>query len=258
MAVTRQISRLSLCLFIAVAGSAAAFAQNGQPCPGPNCPGPNGPGPTCQDPPWHSDAWWAMRAHDPIGSRQVECEGKLWPPYPRPTGPSQTCPHIYHAEHYWPLPYVCTDREVILTMMRTQEGNGWLTETTLFDYHFNPETNELTTPGKLHLKWILDYVPSSYRAVWLQTTDDQAVNQHRMNNVRMLAAKFVGEPNLPQIGFRTSLPPARPAIEVDTIRRKELESIPVPRVPFEAGAGGSASTSVGTGGGGGGGAPGGQ
>jgi hypothetical protein len=237
MAVTRQISLLIVWTFAAVAGSSAAFAQN--------CP-------TCQDPPWHSDAWWELRAHDPVGARQVEHGGKLWPPYPRPCGPPQTCCHAYHAEHYWPWPYVCADRSAVLTMVRTQEANGWLIETTLYDYHFNSETSELTNPGKLHLKWILDYTPPSYRAIWLQQTEDPALNQQRYNAVHQAAVRLVGAANVPQIAFRTALPPARPAIEVDTLRRKELESIPVPRVPFESGAGGSASTSVGTGGGGGG------
>jgi hypothetical protein len=243
MAVKRQIALYTLCIFTALAASGSAFAQNGPGCP---------------DPPWHSDAWWAMRAQDPIGARQIECYGKEWPPYPRPCGPCQTCPHTFHAAHYWPLPYICNDRAVILQMMRTQEANGWTNETTLYDYHFNPETNELTVPGKLHLRWILDYVPPSYRAVWLQQTDDTAVNQHRIDAVRAAAIRFVGEPNLPQIAFRTAMPPARPAIEVDTLRRKELETIPTPRVPLESGAPGGGGQGGGGGGGGGMGGGGGQ
>ncbi len=94
-------------------------------------------------------------------------------------GPEQQCCHIYHAEHYWPWPYVCTDRQVVLDMMRTQEANGWLTETTLYDYHFNGgEANELDRAGQTsHLKWILEYVPSNFRTVWIEQTDDPAVNR---------------------------------------------------------------------------------
>ena len=174
---------------------------------------------------------------EPVGTRQVEHDGKLWPPYPRPIGPEQPCAHIYHAEHYWPWPYICTDRQVVLDMSRIQEANGWLSETTLYDYHFNAETNELTVPGKLQLKWILENVPPSYRTVWLQQAEDQAVSQQRMVNVRAVASRFVSQTNLPAIAFRPTTAPGRPAVEVDHIRRKELESIPNPRIAFEAGAG---------------------
>ncbi len=143
------------------------------------------------EPRWHTAAWWQMRAQEPVGSRQVECKGKQWPPYPRPVGPEQPCCHIYHAEHYWPWPYMCTDRQFVLDMTRTQEANGWLCETTLYDYHFNADTNDLTVPGKLQLKWILENVPASYRTVWVQQAEDPAVSQQRMKNVRTVAARLV-------------------------------------------------------------------
>jgi hypothetical protein len=127
-------------------------------------------------------------------------------------------------------------------MANTQEANGWLSETTLYDYHFDPETNELTIPGKLHLEWIVQYVPASYRAVWIQQTSEQSDSEQRLKNVRATATKICGEPNIPPIALRTSMAPARPAIEVDTIRRHELESIPMPRIPFESSAAGSSST----------------
>ena len=53
-----------------------------------------------------SDQWWAEKAALPVGTRQKCWKGKLWPPYPRPTGPKQQFTHLYHAAHYWPYPYV--------------------------------------------------------------------------------------------------------------------------------------------------------
>jgi hypothetical protein len=217
--------------------SAAAFAQDCNNC----------------EPRWHSEAWWAARASEPVGSRQCECKGFQWPPYPRPTCPPMTCPHIYHAEHYWPWPYLCTDRQCVNDMVHAQELNGWLSETTLFEYYFNPDTNELTMPGKTHLRWILDYAPANYRSVWIQQVDDPTAGQQRMNNVRLAAARIIGGTNLPPIQFRVAMPPSRPAIEVDTIRRKELISIPSPRIPIPSSAAGASSTAPGVGSGGGGG-----
>ena len=125
----------------------------------------------------------------------------------------------------------------MLDMTHTQEANGWLSETTLYDYHFNPETHELTVPGKLQLKWILENVPPSYRTVWVQQAEDPAVSQQRINNVRAVAGRLV-EPGEHAARSPSARRPLRggPAIEVDTIRRKELETIPSPRVAFESGA----------------------
>ena len=182
-----------------------------------------------------------MRAQEPVGCRQLDCKGKQWPPYPRPVGPEAPWAHIYHAEHYWPWPYICTDRQVVLDMSRVQEANGWLCETTLYDYHFNPESNELTVPGKLQLKWILENVPPSYRAVWVQQAEDPKVSQQRLTNVRTVASRLMSQNNLPTIAFRPATAPGRPAIEVDSIRRKELETIPSPRIAFEAALAGPAA-----------------
>jgi hypothetical protein len=39
--------------------------------------------------------------------------------------------------------------------------------------------------------------------------------------------------------------PSRPAIEVDTIRRKELQTIPDPRIPLPTSAAGASATALG-------------
>jgi hypothetical protein len=241
--VARRLALVAFCCVVA-AGSRSAFAQD-------NCNNCN----ACE-PRWHSKAWWAMRNQDPVGARQFECKGLEWPPYPRPKCPPMTCPHIYHAEHYWPWPYLCTDRAVVLDMTHAQEANGWLSETTLYEYYFNPDTNELTQPGKMQLRWILDYVPTNFRTVWIQQVDDPQAGQVRMNNVRRVATQIAGANNVPQIQWRVAMAPSRPAIEAEAIRRKELQTIPTPRIPLPASAAGAASTAPGVGGGGGG-APGG-
>jgi hypothetical protein len=236
LVVTRLGALVAICCVLA-ASSRSAFAQT-QDC-------------NACEPRWHSEAWWQQRAGEPVGARQHECKGLEWPPYPRPTGPEMTCPHIYHTEHYWPWPYLCTDRQCVMDMTRTQEANGWLSETTLYEYYFNPDTNELTQPGKMHLRWILDYAPANYRSVWIQQVDDPAASQARMQNVRVAASQIAGT-NLPPIQYRVAMPPSRPAVEAEAIRRKELQTIPTPRIPLPTSAAGSSSTSPGTGSGGGG------
>ncbi len=51
--------------------------------------------------------------------------------------------HTYYSEHYWPLPYVCQDRAYVHAAMEQQTALGWQEDTTLFDRHFDPETQHL-------------------------------------------------------------------------------------------------------------------
>ena len=93
-------------------------------------------------------AWYADRASDPVGSRQRLIKGKFWPPTPRPTGRSQIPSHRYHSAHYWPYPYKCEDRAFVRQVSNSQISNGWVMATTLYSYHFNPDTNQLTRSGR--------------------------------------------------------------------------------------------------------------
>jgi hypothetical protein len=233
LVVARRVTLSLVCLVAASACASVTYAQDANGCP-------------CPEPRWHTDAWWQLRSQEPVGTRQVEWHGKQWPPYARPVGPPMACSNIYHAQHYWPWPYMCTDRQVVLDMTHIQEANGWLSETTLYDYHFSAETNELTVPGKLQLKWILENVPANFRTVWVQQTEDPGISQTRINSVRTVAGRLVNQANVPTIAFRPGTAPGRPAIEVDTIRRKELETMPSPRVAFEAGAANSSGAGGGS------------
>lgn len=181
-----------------------------------------------------SDEWWAIHSAGPVGTRQVEKHGKLWPPYQRPVGKELPMAHRFHAAHYWPWPYNCQDREYVQTITQMQADNGWMAQTTLYDYHFDPETNLLNHAGRLHLRWILESAPPQYRQAWVQGGDNQVISAQRMNSVREEAIAMVGEEHLLPITMRLTSPLGRPALEVDTIRRAELQSMPDPRITYTA------------------------
>jgi hypothetical protein len=193
----------------------------------------------CKPPRRYSDEWWAIEADRPVGARQKYKKGKMWPPYPRPTEKKQHFWHQYHAAHYWPHPYVCEDRNSVRSMAELQINNGWISETTIYDYHFDEETLELNHSGELHLRWIMQHAPEHRRLVWVQTAFNTDVSQQRLDNVRESAIAMVGEANIPPISLRVATPTGRPALEVDVIRRAEIESIPEPRIIYEALPGGT-------------------
>ena len=68
--------------------------------------------------------WWSQQAMLPPGVRQKCKKGKMWPVQPRPTVPPQQFSHTYHSAHYWPLPYVCQERDYVRSLVNSQLNTG--------------------------------------------------------------------------------------------------------------------------------------
>lgn len=181
-----------------------------------------------------SPEWWAMQAESPVGARQVYKKGKLWPPFPRPTGPKQQFCHKYHAAHYWPYPYVCQDRAYVKQVMALQEDKGWERLTTLFDHHFDENTHQLTHSGMEHLIWILEEAPSTRRhQIYVQKTIGAEANAARVEIVRSALIELAGaEAADICIDVRAGRNYGRPALEINTIREAEINSMPEPRINY--------------------------
>jgi hypothetical protein len=211
-------------------------------------------------PEWWSDGtaaadwrWWHRQPAvvDPTpGVRQKEYKGQLWPPQPRPVTPKARLIDQYHYAHYWPYPLTCQDRGSIYAMLAAQAANGWVAETTLYDQHFDAETNTLNEAGRMQLRWILLHAPPEYRAAFVAATDDPQASQVRLASVQGVATEMTGPDNLPRIELRTTQQLGTSAQDMDLIRRKWISTIPTPRIPYKsviggttpAGGGGAAGT----------------
>jgi hypothetical protein len=177
-----------------------------------------------------SDEWWAEKAQLPVGTRQRVHHGKVYPPFPRPTGEKQQWSHKFHAAHYWPLPYVCADRDLVSNIWNEQIANGWTEATTLFDYHFETETQELTHPGLMQLQWIMAHAPETRRMVFVQSTHDAVPDEIRLSVVRNAVQQCTGIGIPPTVLIRYTSAVGRPAIELQMIRENEIATTPVPRI----------------------------
>lgn len=180
--------------------------------------------------PWpFTRAWYAQRAADPPGTRQIEKDGKLWPPYPRPTGHKQIFSHAYHAAHYWPYPYDCMDRGDVHALMDAQTSAGWVLATTLHDYHFNEDSQQLIDAARTQLIWILNSVPPQYRTVYVAQGTTAEMGQLRAASVEKFLRES-GVVNVPPVVIIPETFEGRPANEVDRLRMLELQGIPRPRL----------------------------
>jgi hypothetical protein len=167
------------------------------------------------------------------GTRVTYHSGKQWPLAPRPCGECEPCIHRYHTAHYWPDPYRWQDRSSVRGYIATQTAAGWMTNTTLYDQHFDAETQQLNDSGRVHLKWILLYAPPQRRTPWVQAGDSAAISQVRLASVQNEANLMAGE-CAPQIMVRICQPYGASAQEVDLVRRAYLASMPQPRISYTA------------------------
>ena len=175
-------------------------------------------------------SWYAERGKDQVGARQYYYKGKDWPPYPRPQGAPQIPTHIYHASHYWPHPYSCADVQFVRDITQAQEDAGWVSETTLYDYHFESDQQQLNRAGILHLRWILESAPSNRRTVFVQAGVNSTSSQLRLENVQGEVVEMIAGHNPPPVILRITRPLGRSALEVDKIQQGEIGSLPVPRI----------------------------
>lgn len=188
-----------------------------------------------------SPEYYEAHAADPPGARQKYKYGKLWPPTARPSGPHQLFVHKFHHTHYWPFPYICQDRQEVATVAATQIQNGWIMATTLYDYHFDPQTNELNSSGKSHLRWILVHVPEDFRQVHVCVDDLADVTATRTVSVQRELARIASPDHSVPVLTRISDPVGRPASEVQSIFKSAAENM-LPPILSTSSSGGNESS----------------
>lgn len=194
---------------------------------------------SCHEP--GSDEWWAEKALLPPGERAHCKKGKIWPASPRSSEPKQQFSHIYYSQHYWPLPYVCQDRAAVHDMIGFQVNLGWQEETTLYDRHFDPSTNQLTRAGEIHLERIVFVIPPEHRAVYVQSTHDDGMDAIRMEMVHSKLASLTRGNMDVAVTLRDCEEISRAASEVQAINSMYIGSIPAPRISSAGSSGGASS-----------------
>ncbi len=180
----------------------------------------------------HSPEYDAYYATIPPGSTRTYHHGMACPPYERPCGPERLYWQQYHAVKYWPYPYNIQDRAMVYDSFDLQAAAGWKSATTLYDYHFNSETQELNSAGKEQVKWIMSNAPSKFRQAYVAASLEKGINDARLSSVQNELA-YVANGNIPVV-LRVASPTGRSAIEVDSYQKSYLENMPIPHITNSA------------------------
>ncbi|WP_459558123.1 hypothetical protein [Lacunimicrobium album] len=177
-----------------------------------------------------SPEYYSYYAAIPPGSTRQFKHGMVWPPEQRPDGPERLFFQQYHAAKYWPYPYNIQDRAVTHDALDMQVTAGWKAASTLFDYHFNADTQELNSAGREQLKWIIGNAPAQHRQAFVASSYDKGINDARLSTVTN-ELSVMGAAEIP-VMLRVAGPIGRSALEVDTYQKSYRENMPAPHIQY--------------------------
>lgn len=191
---------------------------------------------TCEtcgyEPKWHSEEWYAMRAHLPPGERRKIKHGRVMPVEPRPSCEEQPFWHKYQDSKNWPHPYVCVDRDSVKSIYATMQRRGWVDHATLHPNNFDPQTQMLNPSGIQRVNYVLTGLPPEFRTLYVSDANPE-LTQTRIANVKASLVGLAGNANALAVLARTADNPARPAIEVDRIHRARLDGMLPPTITYD-------------------------
>lgn len=151
----------------------------------------------------------------------------------------------------WPAPFLEPDRMSVRAPFAIMINNGWRTQNTLGDDHFDADTGRLNEAGELKVRDILATSPPEHRTVFVLQARDQEETEARNRSVEALIARLHPFAEGPRVSATSIRPRTASAEYINTIGARFNATTPDPRLPAASSAGMSG------GGGGGGGASGG-
>ena len=138
----------------------------------------------------------------------------------------------WHRNNAWPEPFSQMDRQFVRQPVNVQVRNGWRMQNTLSDELFDPETQQLTTAGKMKVRWIFTQAPPSRRTVYVLRGETAAMTDARLRSVKNTVVAMHGIEADTRAVVLIGVPPRLGSGDyLDRIRRSYEASTPSPRLP---------------------------
>ena len=137
----------------------------------------------------------------------------------------------------WPKPFRCADRQLYFEIWRPMLQAGVNANCLLSDNHFDINTGELNAAGKTRLRSIAQNNPVGHKAVLVQNTGDQIVNNQRLNYVQQVVNDWYSGTGFSQVAISNSYPVRGAGARIETINRLGSEGIAPPIIPVASGTG---------------------
>ena len=133
----------------------------------------------------------------------------------------------------WPWPYICPDRLAAREPFQIMIRNGWRRQNLMGSHYFNPSSNQLTTAGEIHIRWIMTQAPPAFRQVFIERSIDPTVTAARIAATREYASQVSLDGQTPQVFETNMMAEGRPAAIVDMTNVRFMENMPVPVLPAD-------------------------
>lgn len=141
----------------------------------------------------------------------------------------------YCANVMWPSIYVQPARRGICESYAVMINNGWRRQNLLGDYHFKPESNELTKAGELKVQWILTQAPPHRRSIFVQRAGNEMQTAARVAQVNQYAANMSPPVGMIDVNDTHIVAEGRSAGAVDAMFVGFQANQPPPVLPTDSG-----------------------
>ena len=150
--------------------------------------------------------------------------------------------HIHHINDVaiarnraWPKPFQCADRQQYFAIWQPMLQAGVNANCLLSNHHFDKKTGELNAGGKTRLRTIAQNNPVGQKAILIQNTGDQMVNNQRMTYVQQIINDFYGQESFAQVAVSNSFPVGGSGARTELVNQLHAEQgIALPVIPVEA------------------------
>jgi hypothetical protein len=99
-----------------------------------------------------------------------------------------SCEAAYYQNSIWPQQYIGPSRRGICQSTQLMIDNGWRRHNLLGNYHFDPNTGELSEAGRLKVEWILTQSTPNRRTIFIERSIDTEKNAERQESVQQFAS----------------------------------------------------------------------
>jgi hypothetical protein len=153
----------------------------------------------------------------------------------------QRCKLDWQRNQAWPNPFVAQDRLAACSPFVTMTVNGWRDQCTLSNFHFDPESQQLTEVGRLRVQQILREHPEMYRNVFVVRGTTPEATTARVDSAQQFVNNLAGQETGSEVRLVELEPRGVTADDVQMISSKLKSSMPDPRLPASSSPAGSST-----------------
>jgi len=127
-------------------------------------------------------------------------------------------------DNEWPEPYTSIAKEEVQAPIDIQVANARVVEQTLWDYHFEPNSERLNSTGRQRLRWIAPQAQDTYPVIYVAAIDDAELTQRRVARVQVVLDEIAGPDSGVQVVQADARMVGLPGRHVETVFKKMAQT----------------------------------